>query len=74
MAERARGMSDSPVTNEWERKSVGEQETFERDTLDPTLVLGAGATRSPRACSRGSAPTASAASAPSPSPCGSKTS
>jgi len=39
MAERARGISGSPVTNEWERKSVGEQETFERDTLEPTLVL-----------------------------------
>ena len=27
------GVSDSPVSNEWEPKSVGEQETFERDTL-----------------------------------------
>jgi DNA polymerase IV (archaeal DinB-like DNA polymerase) len=39
MSERARGISDSPVSNEWERKSVGEQETFERDTLDQALVL-----------------------------------
>jgi len=36
---RARGISESPVSNEWERKSVGEQETFERDTLDPAFVL-----------------------------------
>ena len=39
MADRARGISESPVTSEWERKSVGEQETFERDTLEPALVL-----------------------------------
>jgi hypothetical protein len=26
------------VSNEWERKSVGEQETFEEDTLDPVFV------------------------------------
>ena len=37
--ERARGVSESPVSNEWERKSVGEQETFERDTLDQPFVL-----------------------------------
>ena len=39
VAERARGISESPVSNEWERKSVGEQETFEQDTLDRTFVL-----------------------------------
>jgi DNA polymerase IV (DinB-like DNA polymerase) len=39
MSERARGISDDPVSNEWERKSVGEQETFERDTLESALVL-----------------------------------
>ena len=39
MAERARGISGSPVSNEWERKSAGEQETFERDTLEPALIL-----------------------------------
>jgi DNA polymerase IV (DinB-like DNA polymerase) len=38
MYERARGISDSPVSNEWERKSVGEQETFERDTLEASFV------------------------------------
>jgi DNA polymerase IV (DinB-like DNA polymerase) len=37
---KARGLSDDPVTNEWERKSVGEQETFETDTLDPVFILG----------------------------------
>ena len=37
---KARGLSDDPVSNEWERKSVGEQETFEADTLDPAFVLG----------------------------------
>jgi len=39
MHERARGISDSPVSGEWERKSVGEQETFEQDTLVPSFVL-----------------------------------
>jgi DNA polymerase IV (archaeal DinB-like DNA polymerase) len=37
---KARGLSDDPVTNDWERKSVGEQETFETDSLDPAFVLG----------------------------------
>jgi DNA polymerase IV (DinB-like DNA polymerase) len=36
---KARGLSDDPVSGEWERKSVGEQETFETDTLDPDFVL-----------------------------------
>jgi DNA polymerase IV (archaeal DinB-like DNA polymerase) len=36
---RARGLSESAVSNERERKSVGEQETFEVDTLDGTFVL-----------------------------------
>ena len=36
---RARGRSDAPVSNEWERKSVGGQETFERDTLEPVFIL-----------------------------------
>jgi DNA polymerase-4 len=30
----ARGMDDRPVTPSWERKSMGEEETFERDLLD----------------------------------------
>jgi DNA polymerase IV (DinB-like DNA polymerase) len=37
---KARGLSDDPVTNEWERKSVGEQETFETDSLDHAFILG----------------------------------
>jgi DNA polymerase IV (DinB-like DNA polymerase) len=38
--QKARGISDDAVSNEWERKSVGEQETFEEDTLDPVFILG----------------------------------
>ena len=37
---KVRGISDDPVSNEWERKSVGEQETFEEDTLDAGFILG----------------------------------
>ena len=36
---KARGVSDDPVSSDWERKSVGEQETFEVDSLDPGFVL-----------------------------------
>jgi len=36
---KARGVSESAVSNERTRKSVGEQETFEVDTLDATFVL-----------------------------------
>src|SRR5437773_34414 len=36
---KARGVSESAVSNERQRKSVGEQETFEVDTLDATFVL-----------------------------------
>ena len=36
---RAHGFSDSLVSNEWEPKSVGEQETFEVNTLDPAFIL-----------------------------------
>lgn len=35
---KAHGISDSAVSNEWEPKSVGEQETFEVDTLDAEFV------------------------------------
>jgi DNA polymerase IV (DinB-like DNA polymerase) len=38
--QKARGISDDAVSNEWERQSVGEQETFEEDTLDPGFILG----------------------------------
>jgi len=36
---KARGLSDSAVSNEWEPKSVGEQETFEVNTLDADFIL-----------------------------------
>ena len=36
---KARGLSDSAVSNEWEPKSVGEQETFEVNTLDAAFIL-----------------------------------
>ena len=36
---KARGLSDSPVSNEWEPKSVGEQETFEVNTLEVAFIL-----------------------------------
>src|SRR5262249_53188937 len=36
---KARGLSDSVVSNEWEPKSVGEQETFEVNTLDVDFIL-----------------------------------
>jgi len=36
---KARGLSDSVVSNEWEPKSVGEQETFEVNTLDVEFIL-----------------------------------
>ena len=37
--DKARGLSESEVSNDRERKSVGEQETFEVDTLDAPFVL-----------------------------------
>jgi len=36
---KARGISESEVSNEWEPKSVGEQETFEIDTLEAGFIL-----------------------------------
>jgi DNA polymerase IV (DinB-like DNA polymerase) len=36
--EKARGVDESPVSNEWTRKSVGEQETFEQDTRSVSFV------------------------------------
>ena len=36
--EKARGIDDSPVSNEWTRKSLGEQETFETDSHNATVV------------------------------------
>jgi DNA polymerase IV (archaeal DinB-like DNA polymerase) len=36
--EKLRGRSDAPLVEEWEAKSIGEQETFERDTSDPEFL------------------------------------
>jgi len=36
--ERLRARDDSPIIEEWEAKSIGEQETFERDTNDPNFL------------------------------------
>lgn len=37
--EKVRGVDDSEVSNEWTRKSLGEQETFEKDTRDEAAVI-----------------------------------
>jgi DNA polymerase IV (archaeal DinB-like DNA polymerase) len=37
--DRVRGRSDSPLVEEWEPKSVGEQETFRQDTLDLDYIF-----------------------------------
>ena len=36
--DRLRAKDDSPLVEEWEPKSIGEQETFERDTLNPSFL------------------------------------
>ena len=36
--EKARGIDDSVVSNEWTRKSLGEQETFDQDIRNPSIV------------------------------------
>jgi DNA polymerase IV (DinB-like DNA polymerase) len=36
--EKARGIDDSEVSNEWTRKSLGEQETFDEDTRSQSVV------------------------------------
>jgi nucleotidyltransferase/DNA polymerase involved in DNA repair len=36
--ESARGIDDAPVSNDWIRKSIGEQETFAEDSRSPSLV------------------------------------
>jgi DNA polymerase IV (DinB-like DNA polymerase) len=36
--EKVRGIDNSEVSNEWTRKSVGEQETFEQDTRNASFV------------------------------------
>src|SRR3989344_1541861 len=37
---KARGESEDSVSDEWVAKSIGEQETFERDTLSAEFLLG----------------------------------
>jgi DNA polymerase IV (archaeal DinB-like DNA polymerase) len=37
--EKVRGIDESEVSNEWTRKSLGEQETFEEDTRDQAAVI-----------------------------------
>lgn len=39
LGRKAWGVSESPVSGEWEPKSIGEQETFEKDTLNPGFIL-----------------------------------
>jgi DNA polymerase IV (DinB-like DNA polymerase) len=36
--EKLRARDNSPLVEQWEPKSIGEQETFERDTLDPVFL------------------------------------
>jgi DNA polymerase IV (DinB-like DNA polymerase) len=36
--EKARGIDDSAVSNDWTRKSLGEQETFEQDTRSSAVI------------------------------------
>ena len=38
--EKVRGIDDSEVSNEWTRKSLGEQETFEENTRSQSIVTG----------------------------------
>ncbi len=40
MYERARGIDQSLVVSDYETKSVGEQETYDEDTIDPKFLLG----------------------------------
>lgn len=37
--EKARGRDDTPVSTEWQPKSIGEQETFERDTRETAFLM-----------------------------------
>lgn len=39
LAEKVRGIDDSQVSGEWTRKSLGEQETFEQDTRERSLIV-----------------------------------
>lgn len=37
--ERTRGIDDNPLETSWERKSLGQEETFDHDTLDRDLLF-----------------------------------
>lgn len=37
--DKIRGIDESPIVEEYEAKSIGEQETFEKDTLDSAIIL-----------------------------------
>jgi nucleotidyltransferase/DNA polymerase involved in DNA repair len=37
--QKIRGIDDSPLQTEYEAKSIGEQETFFKDTLDPIFIF-----------------------------------
>jgi DNA polymerase IV (DinB-like DNA polymerase) len=37
--EKIRGIDDSPIIEKYEIKSIGQQETFEKDTLDPKIIF-----------------------------------
>lgn len=41
MYRQARGIDDSPIETEYEQKSIGEQLTFDKDTLDAPTILKA---------------------------------
>lgn len=36
---KARGIDEAPVSEDYERKSIGEQETFHEDTKDPNFIV-----------------------------------
>src|SRR5690606_8658911 len=36
--DKARGIDDSPVSNDWTRKSIGQQETLQQDTRSSELL------------------------------------
>lgn len=41
MYQASRGIDESPIVTDYETKSIGEQQTFDKDTLDATIILAA---------------------------------
>ncbi len=39
LSRKAHGISDSPVSGKWVQKSIGVEETFEKDALNPAFIL-----------------------------------